>query len=273
MKVLLVNNRYKKNTVEMAQKIAQKLSALDITVEIEDNYTGQPQDLIIVLGGDGTILRAARQYAHKNTPILGVNMGTVGFLSNIRIEELEQYLKQLLSGDYGLDQRMMLAIDICQNAKVVESCYSLNELVIRAATPRMISFNLAIDGQIPRTYRGDGLIIASPTGSTAYSLSAGGPICDPELESFIITPIAPHFIDTKPLVISSRRTLEITPLECQDAIICIDGQIRRDFKPDNSIKVRQGEFKLQLVDLKGKQRDGSFASIYGSKRTVPLLPF
>jgi NAD+ kinase len=261
LKVLLVNNRYKKDTIEMAQKLAHRLAALNISVEREEDNSDQPPDLIIVLGGDGTILRAARQYAYNNLPILGINMGTVGFLSNIKIEELEQYLNRLLTGDYSLDQRMMLAIDICQDAKVLESFFALNELVIRATTPRMVSFNLAIDGQIPRTYRGDGLIIASPTGSTAYSLSAGGPICDPELESFIITPIAPHFIDIKPLVISSRRTLEITPVECQDAIICIDGQIRRDFKPDTSIKVRQAEFKLQLVDLK----ETSFFNSIGSR--------
>lgn len=258
MKILLVSNRYKKNTVEMAQKLAHKLATLNISVEREDDYSGQPPDLIIVLGGDGTILRAARQYAYKNPPMLGINMGTVGFLSNIRIEELEQYLNRLLAGDYGLDQRMMLAIDICQDENVLESFYGLNELVIRATTPRMVSFNLAIDGQIPGTYRGDGLIIASPTGSTAYSLSAGGPICDPELESFIITPIAPHFIDIKPLVISSRRTLEITPVECQDVIICVDGQIKRDFKPDTSIKVRQADFKLKMVDLTGA---GFFSSM------------
>lgn len=251
MKVLLVNNRYKKDTVEMADKLAHKLATLDITVEMEDNHIGQPPDLIIVLGGDGTILRAARQYADTNTPMLGINMGTVGFLSNIKVAELEQYLNRLLAGDYNLDQRMMLVIDIHEGSQVVESFYCLNDLVIRATTPRMVSFDLAIDGQIPGTYRGDGLIIASPTGSTAYSLSAGGPICDPELESFIITPIAPHFIDIRPLVISSRRILEITPVECQDAIICVDGQIRRDFKPDNSIKVRQAEFKLQMVDLTG----------------------
>ena len=261
MKILLVNNRYKKNTVEMAQKLAHKLAAQNISVEREDDNSDQDPDLIIVLGGDGTILRAARQYAHKNSPMLGINMGTVGFLSNIKIEELEQYLNRLLTGDYSLDQRMMLAIDICQNENVLESFYGLNELVIRATTPRMVSFNLAIDGQIPGTYRGDGLIIASPTGSTAYSLSAGGPICDPELESFIITPIAPHFIDTKPLVISSRRSLKITPVECQDVIICIDGQIRRDFKPDNSIKLRQAEFKLQMVDL----TETGFFSSMGSR--------
>ncbi len=261
MKVLLVNNRYKQNTVEMADKLAHKLATLDVTVEMEDEHTSQSPDLIIVLGGDGTILRAARQYGYKNPPILGINMGTVGFLSNIKIDELEQYLNRLLVGDYYLDQRMMLAIDICENAKILESFYCLNELVIRATTPRMTSFNLAIDGQIPGTYRGDGLIIASPTGSTAYSLSAGGPICDPDLESFIITPIAPHFINIKPLVVSSQRILEIIPVECQDTIICIDGQIRRDFKPYNSIKVKQAEFKLQLVDLKGT----SFFSSMGNR--------
>ncbi|HHV16096.1 MAG TPA: NAD(+)/NADH kinase [Gelria sp.] len=265
MKVLLVNNRYKENTVEMAQELAHKLATLNITVVMEADNIDQPPDLVIVLGGDGTILRAARQYAYKNSPVLGINMGTVGFLSNIKIEELEQYLHQLLSGDYSLDKRMMLAIDICEDTEIRESFYCLNDVVIRATTPRMVSFNLALDGQIPGTYRGDGLIIASPTGSTAYSLSAGGPVCDPELESFIITPIAPHFINVRPLVVSSRRVLEITPVECQDAIICIDGQIRRNFKPDNSIKVRQAEFKLQLVDLKGT---GFFSSLESRLRRI-----
>lgn len=251
MKVLLVNNRYKEDTVEMAQKLARKLDALNIDVEMENDSLGGKHDLVIVLGGDGTILRAARQYASRNLPVLGVNMGTVGFLSNIEVDEISFYLKQLLSGDYALDQRMMLNIDLYEKEQLVENFYCLNELVIRPTTPRMVSFNLSVDGQNSGAYRGDGLIIASPTGSTAYSLSAGGPICDPDMDTFIITPIAPHYICKRPLVLSSERLLEVTPLDCQDAIICIDGQIRRDFKAQNIIRINKAEFKLNLVDLKG----------------------
>lgn len=251
MKVLLVNNRYKEHTAEMARKLANKLEALNIDVQMEDEDISGEQDLVIVLGGDGTILRAARQYASRNLPVLGVNMGTVGFLSKIEVDELDYYLNQLVSGNYALDQRMMLNIDLYEQDKVAESFCCLNELVIRATTPRMVSFNLAIDDQNSGVYRGDGLIIASPTGSTAYSLSAGGPICDPEMNAFIITPIAPHFICKRPMVLSPDRLLELTPLDCQNAIICIDGQIRRDFKALNAIRISKAEFKLNLVDLKG----------------------
>lgn len=261
MKVLLVNNRYKEQTAVMAKKLARKLKSLDIAVQMEDGNVSQGQDLIIVLGGDGTILRAARQYAHQNLPVLGVNMGTVGFLSNIEIDELEQYLPRLLAGDYTLDYRMMLKIDICTDDTVDESFYCLNELVIRSATPRMVSFDLAIDTQTPGFYRGDGLIIASPTGSTAYSLSAGGPLSDPLLEAFIITPIAPHFIGKKPMVISAQRELNITPRECQDAIICMDGQLKRQFNLGNNIRIKQADFKFKLIDLKGK----GFFSRMGSR--------
>ncbi len=251
MKILLVNNRYKEPTVEMARRLAGKLKALNIEVEIEGESPGGEQDLIIVLGGDGTILRTARDYASRNLPVLGVNMGTVGFLSNIEAQELDYYLERLVSGDYAIDERMLLNIDLYEKDQIAEKFYCLNELVVRAAAPRMVSFNLAVDGQKLGEYRGDGLIIASPTGSTAYSLSAGGPICDPEMDAFIITPIAPHFICQRPMALSSRRMLELTPLDCQDAIICIDGQIRRDFKALNAIKISRAEFKLNLVDLKG----------------------
>lgn len=265
MKVLLVNNRYKEQTAVMAKKLARKLNNLDIAVEMEDGNVDGQQDLIIVLGGDGTILRAARQYAYKNLPILGVNMGTVGFLSNIEIDELAQYLPRLLAGDYALDYRMMLEIDISTDEEVEESFYCLNELVIRSATPRMVSFDLAIDGQTPGSYRGDGLIIASPTGSTAYSLSAGGPLSDPLLEAFIITPIAPHFIGKRPMVISAQRVLKITPRECQDAIICMDGQIKREFYPGNNIRIKQADCKLKLVDLK---RMGFFSRMGSRLRRI-----
>lgn len=251
MKVLLVNNRYKEHTARMANKLARKLEELNAEVEMEDDKISGDPELVIVLGGDGTILRVARQYAHKKLPVLGVNMGTVGFLSNIEVDELDSCLDRLLSGDYAMDQRMMIKVDIYEDNELAESIYGLNELVIRAITPRMVSFNLVIDGENSGTYRGDGLIIASPTGSTAYSLSAGGPICDPQLDAFIITPIAPYFISKRPMVLSSQRVLELTPVECESATICIDGQIQRDFQAHTSVTIKKAETKLNLVDMKG----------------------
>jgi NAD+ kinase len=250
LKVLLVNNRYKEHTAKMAEKLAKKLEKLNIEVETEDSNIGNDPELIIVLGGDGTILRAARQYAYKNLPVMGVNMGNVGFLSTIEVDELDMCLGQLLCGDYKLDQRMMLNIDIYEENKLVDSLYCINELVIRSNSTRMVTLNLAIDGEKSGIYRGDGLIIASPTGSTAYSLSAGGPICDPQLDAFIITPIASHFICKRPTVLSSDLLLELTPVEYQDAIICLDGQVLRELNVHTRIKIKKAEYRLKLVNMK-----------------------
>jgi NAD+ kinase len=258
LNILLVNNHYKEHTAEMARKLAARLGALNINVDMEGQDHSDNHDLVIVLGGDGTILRAARQYASRSLPVLGINMGTVGFLSNIEADELDNYLERLVTAQYALDERMMLCIDIYEGEQITESLYSLNELVVRATTPRMISFNLSINGQDSGIYRGDGLIVASPTGSTAYSLSAGGPICDPQMDAYVITPIAPHFICQRPVVLSSDKTLQLRPIDCQGATICIDGQIRRDFMTSNVIKISQADFKLKLVDLKGT---GFFSNI------------
>lgn len=265
MKILLVNNRYKEHTAEMACKLASRLGALNVDVEMEDEGKSDKHDLVIVLGGDGTILRAARQYASRNLPVLGVNMGTVGFLSNIEADELDNYLNRLVTANYALDERMMLCIDIYEGDQITESFHSLNELVVRATTPRMVSFNLSINGQDSGIYRGDGLIVASPTGSTAYSLSAGGPICDPEMHAYVITPIAPHFICQRPVVLSSSKTLELRPIDCQGATICIDGQIKRDFKASNVIRISEADFKLKLIDLKGT---GFFSNIINRLRRI-----
>jgi len=235
----------------MANKLAQKLEELNVKVHMEKAEGSEDPDLLIVLGGDGTILRAVRKYAHKNLPVLGINMGTVGFLSNIEVDELDHYLERLITGDYVIDQRMMLKIDIYEDDKLIDSVYSLNELVIRAASSRMVTFKLIIDEEKSGVYRGDGLIIASPTGSTAYSLSAGGPICDPQLDAFIITPIAPYLIYKRPIVLSPRRILKLTSFVCDNANICIDGQIKRDLNEHSSIVVKKADFKLNLIDFKG----------------------
>lgn len=253
MKVLLVNNRFKESTEVMAKEIADLLARRDIQVEFDNGFAECPSkdlDLIVVLGGDGTILRAARQYASQGIPILGVNMGTVGFLSNIEVNEFYQYLDRIIQGDYSLDERMMLEITFYKDQQVTDKFFCLNEVVIKSQSHRMIGLNLAIGNEGFSYYKGDGIIISTPTGSTAYSLSCGGPIADPELEAFVITPIASHIITKKPLVVSSCKNISVSTSD--ESLIIMDGQVKVNMESGFIIKVQKAGHKVLLVDLKNK---------------------
>lgn len=254
MKILLVNNNHIKSTVAMATKVSAQLEAWGIEVLIDseclvDIYS-EAIDSIIVLGGDGTLIRAARQYAEQDVPMLGVNMGTVGFLSNIKADELESCLDSFIRHDYSIDERMMLDVGIYREEILVKRVYSLNELSIKSKTSRMISMDIHIAGREHGVYRGDGIIIATPTGSTAYSLSSGGPITDPDLEVFILTPITSYFLSKRPMVIAAQKEISLYPLRCEEAVISIDGQVQVDWEEDYIIKVKKAEHKLKMVNLK-----------------------
>lgn len=256
MQVLLINNRYNAATEHIAAEITAKLKAFDVTVLIDNglkDLTGQipdKLDLIIVLGGDGTVLRASRQYALKQTPVLGINMGTIGFLSHIEVGEFDSYLKRLISGEYFLDKRMILEVNIIRENHLVASVNCLNEVVIRAKTLHMISFAINIDEQKLETFKGDGLIIATPTGSTAYSLSAGGPVVDPDLEAFIVTPIASHKLNKPSMLVSPNKIITLTPVSCTGAIIGMDGQVSYDFDPSYKLSIRRADITLNLINFK-----------------------
>ncbi len=259
MQVLLVNNRFKESTEFMAEEIAARLRELKADVLIDNGATDissqlpDKLDLIIVLGGDGTILRAARQYALKQTPVLGVNMGTVGFLSHIEVAELNGYLEKLIGGKYVLDKRMILEVDILEKDHLIASVHCLNEVVIKANDLHMISFNIFIDEQKLNTSKGDGVIFSTPTGSTAYSLSAGGPVIDPSMKAFVITPIAANKLNTPSIVVNSEKMITVTPVNCSGAIIGMDGQVSYNFKKDYRIKIKQAEITLNLVNFKRQQ--------------------
>jgi len=251
LKILLVNNRYREETWIMAEKLAGDLTSLGVDVEMEcEAESPGSADIIMVLGGDGTILRAARQYGMDGVPLLGINMGTLGFLSNLKDSELEQYLQKLIKGDYIIDERMLLEARVYDEGNLTRTVYCLNEVVVRSRTPRMIIFEIIVSGQLMGRYRGDGVILATPTGSTAYSLSAGGPICDPALEAFVITPLAMHNVIKRPMVIHADNEIVINPVESDEAVISLDGQIKMDFKPGYKIQVVKADRKLKLVHLR-----------------------
>lgn len=257
MKILLVNNnKYREDNNYMTEQISARLAARGVDVLVDDGskeVAVQGLDRIIVLGGDGTMLRAARSYGQAGIPILGVNMGTVGFLSSMEIYEFDDYLEKYLGGDYSLDTRMMLQVQVYDNAELIRTAYCLNELIIKSSVPKIATINYCIGEHVCTTYKGDGLIMATPAGSTAYSLSAGGPIVDPELEVILITPISGYTFfafGQKPVVISADKNITINPPTDSDLVISLDGQILFNFEKNHTIQIQKANKGLQLVNVK-----------------------
>jgi NAD+ kinase len=206
-------------------------------------------DLLIVLGGDGTLLSGARAMGNKRVPILAVNLGGLGFLSSVTLEELYPVLETILSGGHKTSERMMLEADILRGGKPVERQNALNDAVItKKALARMLEFDLFVDDAPVARYRADGLIIATPTGSTAYSLAAGGPIVDPHLEALVITPICPHMLTNRPLVIPDTARVEIDIASTDEPVyLTLDGQVGFQLEPRDRVAVIQSANRVLLV--------------------------
>jgi NAD+ kinase len=185
-------------------------------------------DLLIVLGGDGTLLAAARAIGERGVPLLGVNLGTLGFLAETSSDELYDALEQAFAGRLVVAARMRLDVEVERGGQVVERYLALNDAVIgKSALSRMIDLETRADGSYVTTYHSDGLIVATPTGSSAYSLSAGGPLLLPESEAIVLTPICPHSLTQRPLVLPDRHRIEILVLDTRggDIHLTVDGQV------------------------------------------------
>jgi NAD+ kinase len=205
--------------------------------------------LLLVLGGDGTMLAAARLAAPRRIPILPINMGSLGFLTSFTLDELYSALEEALAGRSSVSQRVMLQAELVRGGAVIESQCALNDAVIhKGALARMIQLELNINEDFVCRYRADGLIVSSPTGSTAYSLSAGGPIVHPAVEAFIITPICPHMLSDRPLVVRDYCCLEIKLNGDTDSVyLTIDGQRGVQLQPTDILRVRRAKEQLQLI--------------------------
>ena len=206
-------------------------------------------DLLIVIGGDGTMLSVARAACRSRTPILGVNFGSLGFLTEVPREDLFQTLEHVLDGRYEIERRAMLCVRTYRGARAAGSISVLNDVVInKSAIARIIDLSVSIDGRYVTTYKADGLIVATPTGSTAYSLSAGGPIVMPGVEAMLLTPICPHTLTNRPLAIPISSTVEIslmTPDE--DVFMTLDGQVGRPLRQGEKIRVLRSPEEVLLV--------------------------
>jgi NAD+ kinase len=210
---------------------------------------GEKVDLLIVLGGDCTLLSVARALGSHKVPILAVNLGGLGFLTSVTLDELYPMLEQILSGQHRTGERMMLEAEIMRGGKSAERHTALNDAVAnKGALARMLDFDVAVDGDHVGRYRADGLIVATPTGSTAYSLAAGGPIVHPRLDAFVITPICPHMLTNRPLVIPDTARVEIDFSAASGPVyVTLDGQIGIQLLPMDALLIRKSASKVTLV--------------------------
>ena len=207
-------------------------------------------DLVIVLGGDGTLLAMAAciAAAGRDIPILGVNFGSLGFLTEIRIDELYNSLEQLLAGAADFDERAVLKADTERGGAPFDSRTVLNDVVFtKGALSRMIELSVSVSGGFVTRVKADGLIVASATGSTAYNLSAGGPIVHPAVDALVLTPIAPHTLTHRPIVIPGDSVVEVAPQIDEETFVTYDGQSGYPLKPGDIVRVRKSERTLRLV--------------------------
>jgi len=209
----------------------------------------EQSQLLLVLGGDGTLLAAARVAARLGIPILPINMGSLGFLTSFTIDEMYPALEQILAGRFSCSERVMLDVELHRDAEVIERQAVVNEAVInKGALARMIDLQLTIDADFVCRYRADGLIVATPTGSTAYSLSAGGPIVHPGVESWIITPICPHTLSDRPVVVRDSSLIEVhLSGDTESVFLTLDGQTGIPMQAADVVRMRRASERLRLI--------------------------
>lgn len=208
-------------------------------------------DFMLVLGGDGTFLSLARAIEHRNTPILGIHLGDLGFLAKVTLKDLFVRLDQVANGDFIVEKRILVKASIKKNGQTIHHV-GLNDFVLsNGQSHRMLNATVSVNGHLVGNYRSDGLIIATPTGSTAYSLSAGGPIVTPEVDSLIITPTAAHTLTSRPLVIPADSKIILDFPDTNDSILFIaDGQVHESLDPSCQVEITKSHYDVKLIDFK-----------------------
>lgn len=249
--------------LEITKKLASWLKDEDVEVFVEkvladqighSNSADQAEmpelvDIILVFGGDGTFLGMARLACKHGTPILGINLGGLGFLTEVTVDELYPMMERIIAGNYEVEERQMLLTSIHRGKKNIGTYEVLNDVVInKGAVARIIDLEIYIEDSHVTTYRADGIILSTPTGSTAYSLSAGGPIVHPKIPVTIITPICPHTLTNRPLVVSSDMKVEIKVKTHEpDTYLTLDGQIGVRLDTGDIIEVKRADTTVKLI--------------------------
>ena len=211
-------------------------------------------DIAFIIGGDGTLLRSAQYLSKANIPICGINRGRLGFLVDISPDHIEENLESILSDNYSVDERISLVGTVIRNGKEISKNISFNDVVIHSKDAvRMIEMDTVLDGKKLYTVNADGLVVSTPTGSTAYSLSCGGPILQPSMEALVMVPICPHLLSNRPIVIGMNSIIEIklSDKSQTNASVTFDGQINVPIKANDTIKITKGKITLKLIQPPG----------------------
>ena len=217
---------------------------------INSNEKISEMDFMLVLGGDGTFLSCARAVEHHDTPILGIHLGDLGFLAKVTLDDIFQRLDQVAKGDYLIEKRSMVKA-VLKKKGSEKVLYGLNDFVVTSGeSHRLLVSEVFVNGRRVSEYRSDGLIVATPTGSTAYSLSSGGPIIAPDVDSFVITPISAHSLNSRPLVVSNKSSIQIKFSNYnKDIVFITDGQLHEILRPNDVALISNSNFQLGLIDF------------------------
>lgn len=259
MIIAIFANTSKKQSKNLAIGIQEFLSNHGVTVVAEDEEAPQigatplseidPEkiDFMISMGGDGTILRLVHKYAHLNAAILGINLGHLGFMADVPISDIYPSLQDLINGAYKVHERVAIQGEMLHG----DRCYAVNDIVIhRAKNPSLVELAIHIDGIYLNTFEADGIIIATPNGSTAYSLAAGGPIISPDLDALALTPIAPHTISNRPIVLTANQEIQIQYLSDYDPIeVRADGLSHHTLQTGEVFRITRSAKNFKLISL------------------------
>ncbi|HLM42906.1 MAG TPA: NAD(+)/NADH kinase [Myxococcaceae bacterium] len=258
--LLLVAKKDKPEAAELAARIRERYSSLEVLgdrllahtlgwARVDDRELATRAELVVVLGGDGTLIHAARLLDGRPTPLLGINLGSLGFMTEIPVEELFPTMDEVLAGRFKVDSRMKLSCRLIREGRVIVEDEILNDVVInKGALARIADHEVSVDGVPIATYKADGVILATPTGSTAYSLSAGGPIVHPSVDCTVLTPICSHALTHRPIVVPADRTIRISlRTETADTFLTLDGQTGHSLQCGDSIEVVRSPNRVNLV--------------------------
>ena len=268
MKVVLFPNFGKKNALATALKCCDMLRELDIEVFAPDSCENELSekvfvqfgkigdiagncDVMIAIGGDGTILKSSVYASEHGIPLLGINTGRLGFMASMESDELEN-LSKLKTREYIVENRMMLDAVLMRDGQVISEHTALNDIVVARPYSKITDYEVSTGGRVVSSIRADGMVFATPTGSTAYALSSGGPILEPETECIQLTPICPHSLFSRTMVFTAARTLEVRHFSADDSVyFSVDGRKGCEMRRDDRLIIRKSSKNLQLIDIKG----------------------
>jgi NAD+ kinase len=284
MRLLVLGNAHRPGVREEAERLLpflrQHAEIVLVDLEQEQDLACAQADFTLVLGGDGAILRAARQMGYCQLPVLGVNLGRLGFLADLSSEELQEHFPRVVQGQYRVTEHLMFEASVqlpgAEGSR--KPSLGLNEITVQTGPPfHMLEVDLLVDGEVVARYSGDGLIVSTPIGSTAHSLSAGGPILVQELSAFVVTPICPHGLTSRPLVDSADKHYTIAVRRATSAMLVIDGQEIISMPVGSSVTVRRAPVTFKLARVAGRSnyrtlRDKLHWGMQPSYRIEPARP-